>query len=82
MTVDEYLEHQPEEETADFRSISSFSGTEVVEVWSRIWWRLLEEQFLFWYLWLKDNFEEIRAFVQEVKVAAGEVSYDGRSLKS
>jgi len=81
MTVDEYLAHQPEEEKIDSKQVSSILDSEV-EVWNRIWWRLLDEQFLGWYLWLKDNFEETKAFVQEVNVVAGEVSEEGGQLKS
>ena len=54
---------------------------EEAAIWHRVCWRLLEEQFLFWYLWLKDNFEEIKEFVQEIKTAVGEVSDDSGQLK-
>lgn len=68
MTVDEYLAHQPEEETADSRQISSVLDSEMA-VWERVHWRLSEELFLFWYIWLKDNFEEMKEWVEEVKGA-------------
>ncbi len=65
MTVEEYLEHQPEEETADSKQISSILDSEM-EVWLRVHWRLSEELFLFWYIWLKDNSAMVEAFVEEV----------------
>jgi len=68
MTVDEYLAHQPEEEKADSKQISGLLDSEA-EVWSRVWWRLLDEQFLGWYIWLKDNLVEVREWVEEVKQA-------------
>ena len=70
MTVDEYLAHQPEEETADSWQISSILDSEV-EVWERVHWRLSEELFLFWYIWLRDNFGEMRGWVEEVKRCIG-----------
>lgn len=66
--------------TADLKQVSSALDDEAA-IWHRLHWRLLEEQFLFWYLWLKDHFEEMKEFVQEVKTAAGEVSEDSRRLK-
>jgi len=66
MTVDEYLEHEPEEEKAESKQISSVLDSDV-EVWSRVWWQLLDEQFLVWYIWLKDNFEGMKEWVEEVK---------------
>lgn len=66
MTVDEYLAHQPEEETADSKQISSILDSEM-EVWIRVHWRLSEELFLFWYIWLKDNTAMVEEFVEEVK---------------
>ena len=39
------------------------------EGWYRVNWRLLEEEFLEWYIWLKDNFVEMKKFVEEVKDA-------------
>lgn len=65
MTVDEYLEHQPEEETADYMEISSVFDSEM-EVWFRVHWRLSEELFLFWYIWLKDNLAMVEGVVEEV----------------
>lgn len=65
MTVDEYLAHQPEEETADSKQISSILDSEM-EVWLRGHWRLSEELFLFWYIWLKDNTAMVEEFVEEV----------------
>ncbi|HQB51084.1 MAG TPA: hypothetical protein PLT32_02605 [bacterium] len=65
MTVDEYLAHQPEEKTADSGQVSSILDSEV-EVWNRVWWRLLEELFLFWYIWLKDNKAMVEEFVDEI----------------
>ena len=70
MSVEEYLEHQPDEEMADSRQISSILDSEI-EVWSRVWWRLLEEKFLGWYIWLKDNTAMVKEFVEEVKTAIG-----------
>jgi len=66
MTVEEYLEHQPEEEMADFKRISSILDSEM-EVWFRVHWRLSEELFLFWYIWLKDNTAMVEGFVEEMK---------------
>ena len=66
MTVEEYLAHQPEEEIADSGQISSFLDSEVA-VWERVHWRLSEELFLFWYIWLKDNAVMVEGFVAEVK---------------
>lgn len=68
MTVEEYLEHEPEEGKPDSKQISSILGTDM-EVWPGIWWRLMDEQFLGWYIWLKDNFEVVREFVEEIKQA-------------
>lgn len=68
MTVEEYLAHQPEEEMADSKQISSISDSEM-EVWLRVHWRLSEELFLFWYIWLKDNLVMVEEFVGEVKSA-------------
>ena len=68
MTVDEYLDHQPEEEIADSKQISSVLDSEM-EVWHKALWRLSEELFLFWYIWLKDNLEMVREFVEEIKLA-------------
>ncbi|MCX6739993.1 MAG: hypothetical protein NTZ49_02065 [Candidatus Parcubacteria bacterium] len=65
MTVDEYLAHQPEEEMADSKQISSILDSEM-EVWLRVHWRLSEELFLFWYIWLKDNTAMVEEFVEEV----------------
>jgi hypothetical protein len=66
MTVVEYLAHQPEEDKVDSRQISSILDSEM-EVWSRVWWRLLEEEFLGWYIWLKDHSGMVEGFVEEVK---------------
>lgn len=66
MTVDEYLEHETEEEKAGSGQVSSFLNSET-EVWSRVWWRLMDQQLLGWYIWLKDNFEMVREFVEEMK---------------
>ena len=63
MTVDEYLAHEPEAEKSDFKQVSSILDSEAEEVWSRVWWRLLNEQFLGWYIWLKDNFMMVKEFV-------------------
>lgn len=79
MTVDEYLAHQPKEEMADSKQISNILDSEM-EVWSRVWWRLLEEEFLGWYIWLKDNTTMVEEFVEEVKVAAGEMSNESLQL--
>jgi hypothetical protein len=68
MTVDEYLAHQPEEEKANSKQISSILDSEI-EIWSRVHWRLSEELFLFWYIWLKDNLAEMREWAEEVKSA-------------
>ncbi len=70
MTVDEYLEHQPEEEIADSKQISSILDSEVA-VWERVHWRLSEEVFLFWYIWLKDNTAMVAEFVEEVEISVG-----------
>ena len=66
MTVEEHLEHQPEEETADSKQISSILDSGI-EVWLRVHWRLSEELFLFWYIWLKDNSGMVAEFVEDVK---------------
>jgi len=66
MTIDEYLVHQPEEEMADSGQISSILDSEM-EVWLRVHWRLSEELFLFWYIWLKGNTAMVEEFVEEVK---------------
>ena len=65
MTVDEYLAHEPEEEKTDSRQVSSILDSET-EMLSRAWWRLLEEQFLGWYIWFKDNLVMVSEFVEEV----------------
>ncbi|MFO0780466.1 MAG: hypothetical protein U0519_01030 [Candidatus Gracilibacteria bacterium] len=71
MTVDEYLAHQPQEEKADSKQISSILDSEM-EVWTRVHWRLSEELFAVWYVWLKDNFVEMKEFVEEMKIAISE----------
>lgn len=68
MTVDEYLEHQPEEEKADSRQISSILDSEM-EVWLRVYWQISEELFLFWYILLRGNTAMVEKFVGEVKIA-------------
>lgn len=73
MSVDEYLAHEPEEEKANSRQISSILDSEM-EVWTRVHWRLSEELFLFWYIWLKDNFVEMKEWVEEVKMAIKDYS--------
>ncbi|PIV90454.1 hypothetical protein COW46_03015 [Candidatus Gracilibacteria bacterium CG17_big_fil_post_rev_8_21_14_2_50_48_13] len=75
MTVDEYLAHQPEGEKPEPKQISSILDSEAA-IWDRVWWQLLDELFLGWYIWLKDHFVEMKEFVQEVKLAAGEVPDD------
>ena len=70
MTVEKYLENQPEEEMADSEQISRILDSEA-EVWLRVHWRLSEELFLFWYIWLKDNTAMMKEFVEEVKTAVG-----------
>ena len=78
------LEFEPRakrSKTADVQEISSALDDEAA-IWHRMCWRLLEEQFLFWYLWLRDHFEEMKEFVQEVKSAVGEVSDDSGQLKA
>jgi len=74
MTVDEYLVHQPEEEMADSQQISSVLDSEM-EVWLRVHWRLSEELFLFWYIWLKDNMAMVEEFVEEMKGAIHETPH-------
>jgi hypothetical protein len=66
MTVDEYLEHQPEDEMANSKQVSSVLDSEM-EVWLRVHWSLSDELFLFWYIWLKDNTAMVEEFVEEVK---------------
>lgn len=73
MTVDEYLEHQPEEEMAGSGQISSILDSEM-EVWFRVHWRLSEELFLFWYIWLKDNTAMVEEFVEEVRSVMSEMT--------
>lgn len=68
MTVDEYLAHEPEEEKTDSRQISSILGSEM-EVWERVHWRLSEELFFVWYVWLKDDLVEMKEWVEEMKQA-------------
>lgn len=75
MTVDEYLEHQPEEETADSKQISSVLDSEI-EVWLRVYWRISEELFLFWYIWLKDNTVMVEEFMEEVRAAISGTPHD------
>jgi len=65
MTVEEYLEHKPKEEKADSKRNSNILDSEM-EVWLRVYWRLSEELFLFWYIWLKDNAAMVEEFVEEV----------------
>lgn len=66
VSVDEYLAHQPQEETADSKQISSVLDSEM-DVWLKVHWRLSEELFLFWYIWLKDNTAMVEELVEEVK---------------
>ncbi|HAT04047.1 MAG TPA: hypothetical protein DCS29_04745 [Candidatus Magasanikbacteria bacterium] len=68
MTVDEYLAHQLEEETADSKQISNILDSEA-EVWLRVHWQISEKLFLFWYIWLKDNTAMVKEFVEEIKQA-------------
>ena len=67
MTVDEYLAHQPEEKTTDSKRNSSILDSEA-EIWYRVHWRLSEELFLFWYIWLKDNTAMVEEFVEEIRL--------------
>ncbi|MBU4452961.1 hypothetical protein L6260_02210 [Candidatus Parcubacteria bacterium] len=60
------MAHQPEEEAANSKRISSILDSEM-EVWLRVHWRLSKELFLFWYIWLKDNAAMVEEFVEEVK---------------
>ncbi|MDP2631328.1 MAG: hypothetical protein Q8P30_00995 [Candidatus Uhrbacteria bacterium] len=69
------MEHQPEEEMADSKQISSVSDSEM-DVWMRVHWRLSEELFLFWYIWLKDNTAMVEEFVEEVKIYGTVVTYE------
>ncbi len=64
LTVNEYLAHQPEDEKTDSKLVSGILDSEV-EVWVRVHWRLSEELFLFWYIWLKDNTAMVAEFVEE-----------------
>lgn len=45
------------------------------EIWYRVNWRLSEELFLFWYIWLKDNLVKIREFVLEMKTVMKQNAY-------
>ena len=69
MTVEEYLEHEPEDEMADSKQLSSILDSEA-EIWYRVHWRLSEELFLFWYIWLKDNRVMVEGFVEEIKLTS------------
>ena len=51
---------------ADSKKISRILDSEV-EVWLRVHWRLSEELFLFWYIWLKDNTAMVEEFVEEIR---------------
>lgn len=62
------MEHQPVEEMADSKHVFNVLDSEM-EVWIRVHWRLSEELFLFWYIWLKDNTAMVEEFVEEVKTA-------------
>lgn len=75
MTVEEYLAHEPKEEKTDSKQISSILDSEM-EVWLRVHWRLSDELFLFWYIWLKNNTAMMEEFVEEVKSAVGKVPDD------
>jgi len=66
MTVEEYLVHQPKEETANSKQISIILDSEA-EIWHRVHWQLSEELFLIWYIWLRDNTAMVEGFVEEVK---------------
>lgn len=66
MTVDEYLAHEPEEEKSNSKQILGVLDSGV-EVWARVWWRLFDEQFLGWYIWLKENLALVEGFVREIK---------------
>jgi hypothetical protein len=68
MTVDDYLAHEPEVEKPYSEQVSSLLDSEA-EVWNRVWWRLLNEQFLGWYIWLKDNLAAVKEWVEEIKGA-------------
>ena len=78
------LEFEPPTQWSNLAENKPFS--EILEdesaIWYRVNWRLLEEEFFGWYIWLKDNFEEMKQFVQEVKSGVGEVSNDSGQLKS
>lgn len=77
MTVDKYLAHEPEEEKSDSKEISRLLDSEA-EVWDRIWWRLMDEQFLGWYIWLKDNLVMVREFVEDVRSVSIKISEENR----
>lgn len=53
--------------------ISSILDSEM-EVWFRVHWRLSEELFLFWYIWLKDNTAMVEEFVEEVRSVMSEMT--------
>jgi len=67
MTVEEYLEHQPEEEMADSKQISSILDSEAA-IWYQVHWRLSEGLFLFWYIWLKNNTAMVERFVEGLEI--------------
>jgi len=59
------LEFEPEakrSKLANAKKISSSLDSESA-IWYRVNWRLSKEQFLFWYIWLKDHLEEMKEFV-------------------
>ena len=78
MTVDEYLAHQPEDEMADSKQISSILDSEA-KIWYQVHWRLSEELFLFWYIWLKDNTAMVEEFVEEIRSATRRTANDHES---
>lgn len=51
---------------ANSRQILSVLDSEMA-VWKRVHWRLLEENFLGGFIWIKDNLVMVKKFVGEIK---------------
>lgn len=67
------LEFEPPTKWPNLAENKPFS--EILEdesaIWYRVNWRLLEEEFLGWFIWLKDNSRMVEGFVEEVNAEIG-----------
>lgn len=75
------LEFEPPTKWSNLAENKPFS--EILEdesaIWYRVNWRLLEEEFLGWYIWLNDNSGMMEGFVEELKSNIMKTDQDSRT---